>query len=80
MQVRQFVKAIREEAWRDVEILRMADQAEDILENVMRRGNELSGLINSYLGREFNLLKRLRLSRDMLPIQTMVGPEILKKI
>ena len=64
-QLRQYAKAIREDSWGDVEIIGMADQAEDVLEDVMRKGIELSSLIDAYLGCKFNSVNRLRVSHDM---------------
>ena len=58
-QIRQVSNAMREKAWGHVDLMGLADKADDALEEVMSRGIEMNGVIDSYLAREFNVLNRL---------------------
>ena len=62
-QICQVANAIRDDAWGHMDIMALRNRADDVLEAVMLKGTELSRLMDSYIGREFSVLNRLRAGR-----------------
>ena len=61
-------------------MLTLVNKIQDTYNAIVRRGMEMSALIDKYMDREFHVLNRLCIANCLTPLASMVTPKVLKDI